>query len=106
MNTPKIKKGDTVQVITGRDKGKTGKVIKVVSGTGRVLVEGINLYKKHVRPKNQGEKGQVIMVPRSMDLSNVGILCTSCGNPTRIGYTVSGKKNEKARVCRKCKATI
>lgn len=67
----KIKKGDTVRVITGKNKGKTGKVLRVYMKTERVLVEGLNVYKKHVRPKTQQEKGQVIEASRPIHISNV-----------------------------------
>jgi large subunit ribosomal protein L24 len=66
-----IKKGDTVQVITGKDKGKSGKVLRAFPKTERVLVEGINLFKKHVRPRREGEKGQTVTIPRTIHVSNV-----------------------------------
>ncbi|MCL5011902.1 MAG: 50S ribosomal protein L24 [Patescibacteria group bacterium] len=72
MNTLHIKKGDTVRVRTGRDKGKTGKVIKALPKENQVIVEGINVYKKHVRPRTQQEKGQTVMVPRPISVANVG----------------------------------
>lgn len=99
-----IKKNDTVKVISGKDKGKTGKIIKIIPASQRAVVEGVNLYKKHVRPKNQNEKGQIITVPRSLHISNVQLVCPSCGKPTRIGFAIEGK--EKSRICRKCKSRI
>jgi large subunit ribosomal protein L24 len=66
-----VKKGDTVKVITGKDKGKSGKVLRSFPSTGRILVEGVNIYKKHVRPRHAQEKGQTVMVPRSIHASNV-----------------------------------
>jgi large subunit ribosomal protein L24 len=99
-----IKKNDTVKIITGKDKGKTGKVLKVINDTKRAVVEGINLYKKHVRPKKEGEKGQIITVPRPLHISNLQLVCPSCGKPTRIGYVIEGKN--KSRVCKKCKSRI
>jgi large subunit ribosomal protein L24 len=66
-----IKKGDNVQVITGKDAGKNGKVIQVLPEANRVIVEGVNMFKKHQRPKKQGEKGQIVSVPRSIHRSNV-----------------------------------
>ncbi len=101
----KIKKGDLITVIKGKDNNKTGKILKVFPETGRILVEGINLYKKNVKPKKQGEKGQIISVPRSINISNVQLVCPSCGIKTRVGYIISEKK-EKNRICRKCKASI
>ncbi|KKQ23324.1 MAG: 50S ribosomal protein L24 [Candidatus Wolfebacteria bacterium GW2011_GWC1_37_10] len=100
----KIKKGDNVKIITGKDKGKNGKILAVFPVKGRILVEGLNLYKKHVRPKHTGEKGQTVMIPRSIDVSNVGLICPSCNKITRIGHRIEGEK--KLRVCKKCGATI
>ena len=104
MATIHIKKGDIVKVISGKDKGKTGKVLKTIPSGGRVVVEGINLYKKHVRPKREGEKGQVVELPRSLDASNVMLVCSACGKTTRVGYSIEG--GSKSRICRKCKSRI
>lgn len=104
MNTHRIKKGDTVKIITGKDKGKTGKVLRVIINAERVLVEGVNLYKKHVRPKKTNEKGQTITVPRSLAISNVQLLCPSCGSSTRVAFVISEKS--KSRICKKCSATV
>jgi large subunit ribosomal protein L24 len=104
MKSVSIKKNDMVKVIAGKDKGKTGKVIKVLPALQRAVVEGVNLYKKHVRPKNQNEKGQIIVVPRSLHISNIQLICPSCGKPTRVGFSLEGK--EKSRVCKKCKSRI
>jgi len=68
-----LKKGVMIAVIAGKDKGKTGKVVSVDQNKGRVLVENINMYKKHLRPKKQGEKGQIVSVPRSIDISNIKV---------------------------------
>lgn len=102
-----IKKGDKVQIIAGIDKGKTGKVIKVISvspARHRLLVEGIQLVKKHQRPKKQGEKGEIISFPRSLDISNALLICSNCGKASRIGRKLEGDK--KVRYCRKCKMTL
>lgn len=74
MNTLHIKKGDTVRVITGKDKGKTGEVLRVFPAQQRVLVDGVNVYTKHIKPKKEGEKGQVVQIPRSIHVSNVAPL--------------------------------
>jgi large subunit ribosomal protein L24 len=100
----KIKKGDNVFVLVGKDRGKTGKVIDVDSKRLRVTVEGINLYKKHVRPRRQGEKGQIVTVPRPIHISNVLPLCAACGKASRVGYRMDGKT--KVRYCKSCKAVI
>lgn len=100
----KIKKNDTVKIITGKDRGKTGKVIKIFPIKGRILVEGLNLFKKHVKPRREGEKGQVIEVPRPLTASNAMIVCGACNKTIRIGYVFEGDK--KLRICKKCKAKI
>ncbi|HOK00525.1 MAG TPA: 50S ribosomal protein L24 [Candidatus Pacearchaeota archaeon] len=100
----KIKKGDNVLIISGKDKGKKGKVIKVLPGEGKIIVEGMNLRKKHVRPKREGEKGQIVSIAAPMDASNVLFICPQCNKGTKIGYKVSDKK--KYRVCKKCKSMI
>jgi len=100
----KVKKGDNVLIIAGKDKGRTAKVIKALPKELKVLVEGINLKKKHVRPKREGEKGQVVDLPAALDISNVKIVCPKCGKATRIGYKTEGEN--KNRVCKKCKQAI
>lgn len=100
----KIKKGDNVLVISGKDKGKTGKVLKSFPKEMRILVEGVNLKQKRIRPKKQGEKGQMVKVAAPFNVSNVKIVCPKCGKPTRVGYKIeNGKKN---RICKKCKSQI
>jgi len=100
----KIRKNDTIKIITGKDKGKSGKILKVFPEKGRVLIEGLNLYKKHVRPKKQGEKGQIISVPRSINASNVMLICSSCDKTARIGYHFENEN--KIRICKKCGAKL
>jgi large subunit ribosomal protein L24 len=96
----KIKKNDKVLIISGKDKGRKGKVIEVFPKKGSLVVEGINMIKKHIRPKKSGEKGQVVQLPSPMDSSNVKIICKNCDKPTRIGYKLSSGK--KVRICKKC----
>ena len=100
----KIRKGDKVKVLAGKDKGKTGKVLQVFVKRGRVSVEGVNLLFKNMRPKKQGEKGQVIPVPSPMDASNVKFLCPKCGKATRVGYKITD--NKKFRICKKCQSEV
>ena len=100
----KIKKGDKVQIISGKDRGKAGTVLHVFPERDRISIEGLNVYKKRVRPKKQGQKGETVAVARPLAASNVMILCPSCGKPTRIGSKVEGDR--KSRVCKKCGATI
>lgn len=71
MKTLHVKKGDKVRIVSGKDKGKTGEILRVFVKTERVLVDGVNVYTKHVRPKKEGEKGQVVQIPRSIHVSNV-----------------------------------
>ena len=100
----KLKKGDNVLITAGKDKGRTAKIIKSLPKELKVLVEGINLKKKHVRPKREGEKGQVVEIPAPMDVSNVKMICPKCGKATRVGYTID--KDIKKRICKKCKQEI
>ena len=101
----RIKKGDNIIVISGKDRGKQGKVIKVLPGDNKVIVENINLKKKHQRPKTAGKKGEKIEVPRSFSASSVMIVCKNCGKPTRIGLKILAGK--KIRICKKkCKSEI
>ena len=100
----KVKKGDNVLIIAGKDKGRTGKILKSLPKEKGVLVEGINLKKKHVRPKKQGEKGQIVQLPAVLDVSNIKIICPKCGKAARIGYKL--EKGNKKRICKKCKQEI
>jgi len=100
----KVKKGDSVLIIAGKDKGRTGKITRALPKEMKILVEGINLKKKHVRPKREGEKGQVVDIPAALDVSNIKIICPKCGKATRVGYIVEGER--KSRICKKCKQII
>ncbi|MCH7605051.1 50S ribosomal protein L24 [Patescibacteria group bacterium] len=100
----RIKNGDTVFIKAGKDKGRKGKVIKALPKEGKIVVEGINIRKKHLRPKKQGEKGQIGQIPTSFDISNVLIICEKCGKAVRIGYKIM--ENKKVRICKKCNAEI
>lgn len=101
----KIKQNDKVRVIAGKDKGKKGKVTKAVPQNGRVIVEGVNFMKKHIKARKSGEKGQKITVAIPINISNVALICPKCNKQTRVGYLVLENK-EKHRVCRKCKENI
>lgn len=100
----KVKKGDTIQMLAGKDRGKEGKIIEVRTDADRVVVEGLNLVTKHQKARKQGEKGQKIQMPSAIAVSNVALVCPKCGKPTRVGYAVSGEK--KLRQCKECKATF
>ena len=100
----KIKKGDNVLVISGKDKGRTAKILKSLIKEEKVLVEGINLKKKHVRPKKEGEKGQVISLASPIEISNVKFVCPKCGKAARVGFKVV--KDKKVRICKKCQSEV
>jgi large subunit ribosomal protein L24 len=95
----KIKKEDTVEIITGKDKGKRGRVLKILRDKDRLVVEGANIVKKAKKRKNQQDRGGIIEVEAAIHYSNVAIVCKKCG-PTRIGYKIDGET--KTRVCKKC----
>lgn len=98
-----IKKGDKVLILKGRDKGKAGKVLKVSTIQGKIIVEGLNIVKKNVKAKKQGEKGQIISTSAPMTVSKVMLICSTCSKPTRVGYRMTEDKKE--RICKKCQAT-
>jgi large subunit ribosomal protein L24 len=99
----KIRKNDKVLIISGKDKGRKGKVIEAFPSSGFVVVEGMNMIKKHIRPKKSGEKGQVVQLPSKINSSNVKVICKNCNKPTRIGYQISpGKGGKKVRICKNC----
>lgn len=100
----KIKKGDKVKMLSGKDKGKTGLVERVFIKQDKVLVAGLNLYKKHQKPRGEGKPGGIISLARPVDVCRVSLLCPKCGKVTRVGYQMTGK--EKFRICKKCKEKI
>lgn len=102
----RIHKGDTVKIMVGKDNGKTGKVMKVDPGNSAIIVEGLNLFKKHMRPRKQGEKGQVVSLPRPLYISKVMLICPSCKKAVRVGFRFEKDGKIKIRHCRKCQNTI
>lgn len=98
MNT-KLKRDDQVELVAGKDRGKTGKILRLDRRSGKVLVEGLNQRKKTVRPKKQGDKGGIIDIEAPLDISNVMIVCKKCGK-SRIG--IKQEKKAKKRICKKC----
>lgn len=100
----KIKKGDIVLIISGKDRTKKGKVLKVFPKEGKILVEGINLRKKHQRSKRTGEKGQIVEMSTPVDISNAKLICSKCNKATRVGYKIV--ENKKFRICKKCEQVI
>jgi large subunit ribosomal protein L24 len=94
----KLKKNDTVKILTGKDRGKTGKILSINRNTGRVYVQGLNMVKKAVRQKSQQEKGGIVEIEAPLNISNVAIL-TKSGEVTRIGYKL--EKGKKIRIAKK-----
>lgn len=101
----RIKKDDKVKIIAGKDAGKKGKVLNIFRSTGKITVEGINIMKKHVKAKKDGEKGQRVEIASPLDVSNVMLICPKCSKETRVGYVI-GEDGKKSRVCKKCKKNI
>lgn len=104
MANMKIKKGDTVQVITGADKGAQGEVLVAMPDKNKVIVKEVNVATKHKKPRNQTEPGGIIKQEAPIDASNVMIVCPKCKKATKVAYDVVDGK--KVRVCKECKAVI
>lgn len=100
----KIKTGDNVIVLSGKDKGKSGKVLRADPNGQKVIVEGVNVATKHQRPRKQGEEGGIIKVETPIYASKVQVLCPKCGKATRVGHKIENGK--KSRVCKKCGANL
>ncbi len=100
----KLHKGDTVFITTGKDQGKKGKIIQAFPKLGKVIVEGVNIIKKNIKPKKAGEKGQQVSIPSPLQTSKVKLICPKCGKGVRVGYIL--KDDKKYRICRKCKETV
>lgn len=96
----KLKKGDKVAVIAGKDKGKDGVIEKVYKNTSKVMIMNINMYKKHIKKNKDMPKGGIVDLPRPLDIAKVMIICPKCGKKARLGYKV--ENNKKNRVCKKC----
>lgn len=99
----KFKKGDQVQIMSGKDRGKTGTVSTVIKDKDRVIVADLNMLKKRSKPRRQGQKGETLMVARPIPAANVMYVCKNCKKPTRLGARVEGGK--KVRYCKKCDAS-
>jgi large subunit ribosomal protein L24 len=105
LATP-IRKNDNVLVITGKDRGKRGRVLKVIPGSNRLLVEGVNMIKRHTRPNpNKNVQGGIVEREASLAASNVQLVCPECGAQTRVGRKILGD-GRKVRVCRKCEGVV
>ena len=106
----KVKQGDTVLIIKGKDRTKKGKILKVFTAESKIIVGGINLRKKHAKARRAGQKGQIIEISAPISAANVKLLCPKCALPARIGFKVAvndeGRKVGKFRICKKFKAEI
>ena len=100
----KIKTNDKVKILSGKDKGKTGKVIQVFPTEEKIVVEGMNIIKKHLRPRQKSEKGQVLELSAPFSASKALLVCPKCEKAVRVGYKTEGGK--KFRYCRKCSQPI
>ena len=100
MSKLHVKNGDTVVVLNGKDRGKKGKVMQVSPSEGKVIVEGVNIVTKHVKPRKMGEPGGLIKAEAALYASKVQLICPKCGKPTRVGHVVD-EKGKKVRVCKK-----
>ncbi len=100
----RIKKGDNVQVLSGNDKGTTGEVLEVNPKADKIIVKGVNIRKKHVKARKQGEESGIISVECAIPSSKVNVVCSKCGKTTKVGYNID--KNKKVRVCKKCGAIL
>lgn len=101
----KLLLGDTVKVIRGKDNGRTGKIEKVFPRAAKVVVEGVNQYKRHVKSKMPGQKSEIITLTKPLPVSNVMLQCPKCKKTARVGYKIL-KDGNKARFCKKCKAEL
>ena len=99
----KIKKGDRVKVLTGKDRGATGNVTRVIPATGKIIVDGVNVAKKHQKATKATMQGGIIDKDMPIPVPNVALICPSCG-PTRVGYRIDGP--DKVRICKKCEGDV
>lgn len=100
----KVKKGDTVKVLYGKDNGKTGKVLKVISSESKVIVDGLNVFKKHIKGDGRDKKSEIAEVVKPMHVAKVMVICSGCSKTTRVGYKTENDK--KIRVCKNCGVSL
>lgn len=100
----KLQKGDLVKIIKGKDKGKSGKIEKVFSKENKVLINDVNQYKRHFKARSGREKSEIITLTKPLPLSNVALICPNCKKETRVGFKID--KNDKLRICKKCKKAV
>ncbi len=100
-----IKKGDNIKILSGNDKGKQGKVIAVFPREARIVVEGMNMRKRHMRPRKQGQKGEIVRIPGAFPASRAMVVCPKCSSASRIKYSFDDG-GKKMRVCGACKSAL
>jgi len=101
----KIKKGDTIKVLIGKDKGKTGQVERVYPARDQVLVPGINEFKRHMKSRARDQKSDIVTITKPLTVSNIALVCPKCKKITRVGIEIK-KDDSRVRICRKCKKEI
>jgi large subunit ribosomal protein L24 len=105
----KLKRNDKVLIIKGKNRGKTGKILRMLKEENKVVIENINLMKKAVRPGRKRQKGGIVEFPAPLSRSNVQLICPNCGKKTRVGFRIKenkSRKSGKVRICCKCKEII
>lgn len=100
----KFKKEDVVKITIGKDKNKTGKITQVFPKENKVLIAGLNVYKRHVKPQGKDKPGSIIDLSKPLSMGNIALICPKCKNPTRVGYKIEG--SVKSRICKKCGENI
>lgn len=100
----KLIKGDSVKVVAGKDKGKVGKILRVYEDAGKVMVENVNQYKRHLKKRSQSEQSQIVTLTKPLALANVALICPKCNRVTRVGYEL--EKGKKVRICKKCNKAV
>lgn len=100
----KLIKNDEVKIVAGKDKGKSGNIEKVFAKEGKVLIEGVNQFKRHVKARVQGQTSEIMTITKPLPVANVQLVCPKCKKLTRVGYKI--EKDKKTRICRKCEAAI
>jgi large subunit ribosomal protein L24 len=100
----KLKKGDNVKILSGKDRGKTGVVLAAYPDMDKIQIDGLNVFKKRSKPRKQGEKGQIVAVSRPLAVSKVMLICPNCKEASRLGARIEGSR--KVRYCKKCQATV
>ena len=104
VKSQKLRKGDEVKVVMGKDKGKTGKIEKVFPKMGKVLVTGVNQYKRHMKKRAQNQPSEIATITKPLPVASVALICPKCNLPTRVGF--SFEDNKKRRICKKCQQML